>query len=340
MKQLRHSFAVFALLALAHAEEAQPLAPYRPPVNATRTIRLWGDRDMDALTRAWAGAYHAAHPEISFEINLLGNGTGMPALYLGRADLAFFGRDLIVTDKDGFNHVMKYDPLRVELGAGSLDVPGRAPASVLFVHRDNPLTQLTLAQVDAIFSAQRRRGAPAALRTWGDLGLTGEWADQPIHLYADDIQSMTSLFFQQVALSDSRMMNWEHFTEFQDIRHPDGTTTEAAAQSMAALRADRYGLAVSNLYYRDALTKPLALGVQEGAAYYLPTRENLVTRRYPLTRTIFVCANQPPDKLLDPKVRAFLHFVLSPEGQELLAQNSGYLPLTTDAARQELAKLP
>ena len=340
MKQLRHTLAVFALLTLAHAEEAQPLAPYRPPVNATPTIRLWGDRHMDALTRAWAGAYHAAHPEITFEINLLGNGTAMPALYLGRADLAFFGRDLIVTDKDGFNHVMKYDPLRVELGTGSLDVPGQAPALALFVHHDNPLQQLTLTQVDAIFSAPRRRGAPAAIRTWGQLGLTGDWADKPIKLYADDTQSMTAFFFQRVALGDSRMMNWEHFTEFLDIRRADGTTIEAAEQSMAALRADRYGLAVSNLHYLESQTKPLALAAEEGGAYYLPTAENLATHRYPLTRTIFACANQPPGKPLDPKVRDFLRFILGPEGQKVLADAGQYLPLTVDAARVELAKLP
>jgi len=340
MKALRHFLSLFVVLSLARAEEAPPLAPYQPPVNATQTIRIWGNRNMDALTRAWARAYQAAHPEISFEISLRGNGTAMPALYLGRADLAFFGRDLIVTDRDGFNHVMKYDPLCVELGTGSLATPGQSPALALFVHRDNPLAQLTLAQVDAIFSARRRRGASAAIRTWGDLGLTGEWASRPIHLYADDTQNMAALFFQRVALQDSRMMNWEHFTEFQDLRRADGTVTEAAAQSMAALRADRYGLAVSNLHYRDAQTKPLALAAREGGGYYLPTAENLVSRRYVLTRPIFACANQPPGKPLDPKVRDFLRFILGPEGQRVLAQDGGYLPLAAEAARLELAKLP
>jgi phosphate transport system substrate-binding protein len=332
--------ALLGAAVVASAEEAQPLAPYQPPVNSTPTIRIWGNRNMDALARAWARAYQATHPENNFEITLLGNGTAMPALYLGRADLVFFGRDLIVTDKDGFNHVMKYDPLRVELGTGSLDAPGKSTALALFVHRDNPLRQLTLAQVDAIFSALRRRGAPAAIRTWGDLGLTGGWADQPINLYADDTQSMAGLFFQRVALGDSRMMNWEHFTEFRDIHHPDGTVTEAAAQSMAALRADRYGLAVSNLHYRDDRVKVLALAAKEGGGYLAPTRENLIDRSYPLTRTIFACVNQPPGKPLDPKVRDFLRFILGPAGQKVLAQDGQYLPLTPEAARQELAKLP
>lgn len=341
MKTLNVFFILVALLTSSlPAEEAQPLAPYQPQENRTSTIRIWGDRHMESLARVWAGAYRAVHPEIRFEIKLLGNGTAMPALYLGLADIVFFGRDLNVTDKDAFNHVMKYDPLRVELGTGSLDAPGQATALVLFVQRDNPLAQLTLTQVDAIFSAQRRRGATAAIRTWGDLGLTGEWVGKPIHIYADDTQSMTALFFQRAALQDSRMMNWEHFTEFQDNRQSDGTVTDAAAQSIAALGADRYGLAVSNLRYADSRVKALALAEQQGGTYYASTRENLIARTYPLTRTIFACTNQRPGRQLDPKVRDFLRFILSAEGQRVLTEGSEYLPLTATAARAELGKLP
>jgi phosphate transport system substrate-binding protein len=109
---------------------------------------------------------------------------------------------------------------------------------------------------------------------------------------------------------------------------------------VAALRADRYGLAVSNLHYLDGRVKVLGLAAQEGGAYYTPTKENLVSRNYPLTRTIFACANQPPGRPLDPKVRDFLRFILSAEGQGVLAEGGAYLPLNPDAARQELAKLP
>ena len=337
-------FLVMGILALVSAgrlpaAEAQSLAPYSPPENHTSVIRIWGDRHMAGLAQAWADDYHARHPEISFELKLLGNGTAMPALYLGLADLGFFGRDLIVTDKDGFNHVMKYDPLRVELGTGSLAAAGHATALALLVHRDNPLAQLTLAQVDAIFSSARRRGAPGAIHTWGQLGLTGEWADQPIHLYADDTQSMTALFFQRVALGDSRRMNWEHFTEFQDIRRADGIVIDAAQQSAAALRADRYGLAVSNLHYLTADMKPLALAEGVGEPGVLPSPDTLISRRYPLARPIFACANQRPGRLLDEKVRDFLSYVVSSPGQQVLAHQGDYLPLTEAAAADQRGKI-
>lgn len=321
------------------AEEAAPLAPYRPPENHTATLRIWGDRHQAALAQAWADAYHALHPEISFELRLRGNGTAMPALYLGLADVALFGRDLIVTDRDGFNHVMKYDPLRVELATGSVGSPGRAPALVLLVQRDNPLHALTLAQVDAIFSSQRRRGGAAAIRTWGQLGLTGEWADRPIHLYADDTQSPAALFFQRVALGDSRRMNWEHFTEFRDLREPEGRVITAAQQSAAAVRADRYGLAVSNLNFAAAGLKPLALAARAEAPPVLPAPATVTDRSYPLARPIFACVNQRPGQPLDPKVRDFLRYVLGAAGRQITAHDGGYLPLTPELAQEQLAKL-
>ena len=328
-----------ALAVRLAAEEAKPLAPYGPPENHTAILRLWGDRHLAGLAQAWADGYHALHPEISFEIKLLGNGTAMPALYLGLADVALFGRDPIVTDNDGFAHVLKYNPLRLELATGSLATPGAAPALALLVHRDNPLSQLTLTQVDAIFSSQRRRGATAAIRTWGQLGLTGEWADQPIHLYADDTQSMTALFFQRVVLGNSRRMNWEHFTELQDIRKPDGSVVTAAEQCAVALQADRYGLAVSTIRYATAGLKPLALAERVGEPFVLPTRETLTVRSYPLARPIFACVNQRPGQPLDPKLRDFLRYVLGREGRQVLARQDAYLPLSDGIAAEQLGRL-
>jgi phosphate transport system substrate-binding protein len=318
---------------------ASPLDPYRPPTNESATIRIWGDRHLDGLARAWAAGYQAAHPGTAFVFNLVGNGSAMPALYLGQADVALFGRDLIVTDVDGFAHVRKYAPLRVELGTSSLATRGEAPALVLAVRRDNPLRKLTLQQVDAIFSSQRRLQAPAAILTWGQLGLAGDWADQPIHLYADDTESVTALFFQRVALGDSHRMNWAHFTEFSDRRNEGGTVVTAAEQSAAALQADPYGLAVTDASHLAPDLEPLALAAEPGGTYYAPTLENVISRRYPLARPIFACVDRPPDKSLNPLVRDFLDFVLSPEGQGLIEHSGGYLALTAPAALHEASKL-
>jgi phosphate transport system substrate-binding protein len=333
--------AVLALIVLAplRAQDPGPLAPFQPPPNRTPVVRLWGDRFMSALACHWAEGFHVAHPEWSADVDLLGDGTGMPALYTGLADVALFGRDLITTDIDGFSHVLKYPHVAIELGTGSLDEPGKSPAPVIFVHRDNPLAQLTLAQLDAIFGAERRRGAPAAIRTWGELGLTGEWRDRPIKLYGDETHTGTSMFFQRLVMLNSRKFNWECFTEFKNVRRPDGTMNTSAAQSLAALRADRFGLAVANLHEADAEVKPLPLAAAAGGPFFTPTRDACIARTYPLARPILACVNRPPGQPLDPKVRDFLRYVLSAEGQRAFAREGAFLPLSESLVREQLKKI-
>jgi phosphate transport system substrate-binding protein len=340
MKNILHAVGLVAALAtLLRAQDPGPLAPYQPPPNRTPIVRLWGDRSMSALAGEWTMGFHAAHPEWSAESNLLGDGTGMPALYTGFADIALFGRDLITTDVDGFAHVLKYPHLAIEIGTGSLDEPGKSPALVVFVHRDNPLASLTLAQLDAMFGAERRRGAPRAIRTWGDLGLTGEWRDQPITLYGDDTHTGTSMFFQRVVMHNSRKFNWAHFTEFKNLPRRDGTTNFAAEQSLAALRADRFGLALANLHFASPEVKALALAEKDNAPAIAPTRETCASRTYPLARPLLACVNRPPGQSLDPKVRDFLRYVLGADGRRAFAQEGFFLPLPEELAREELKKI-
>src|SRR5437868_13705997 len=89
---------LFGFVGAVRGEDAKPLEPYRPPENETQTLRIWGDRHMEGVVKAWKDAYHYVHPEITIDVRLMGNGTAMPALYLGLADIVLFGRDPIVTD--------------------------------------------------------------------------------------------------------------------------------------------------------------------------------------------------------------------------------------------------
>ena len=332
---------VLATLAAAagRAQDPGPLPPFVPPANATPMLRVWGNPAFAALLENWARGFAAAHPEVSVEPHLVATGLAMPALYLGRGDIALFGRDTNPTDNDGFAHVLGYPHTVIELATGSLDAPGKSPALVVFVHRDNPLARLTLAQLDASFGPERRRGAPGLIRTWGELGLGGEWREAPIHLYADDIRSGPGGFFQRVVLLGSSKRNWENLTEFRGSRNLIGSTDEDGGQITAALRDDRFGLAVSTLRYANAATKPIALGVGEAGPFVLPTRETLIARTYPLARPVFVAVNRPPGQPLEPKVRAFLRHVLSPEGQEEIRREGAYLPLDPEAIAAQAKKL-
>ncbi|SRR6266496_3043375 len=321
-----------------YAQGSSSAPRYQPNQKVSGTIRIWGDEFMSAVSENWADGFRKYHPNIRFEITLMGSATAMPAIYTNQADLALLGRESNTTDDNGFLHVLYYPPSRFELMTGSLDVPGKSYALAIFVHKDNPLARLTMAQLDAIFSCDDRHGLDNT-RTWGQLGLTGEWKDKPINLYSYDAETGTGLFFLHAVLADSRKMNWENLKEFRDIKNPNSSTYESGQQIIDALRKDRFGLAVSSVRYANPEVRTIALAAKDGSPYYLATKENLITRKYPLTRLTYAFVNQPPGKPMDPKVKEFLRYVFSSEGQDDISREDGYLPLSQEALLQQLKKL-
>src|SRR5260370_31495401 len=145
---------------------------YQPVQTISGTIRIWGDEYMSGVVDSWQKGFQRFQPQAKFETRLMGTATAMPSIYTGAADLALIGRETNTTDNDGFLHVLQYRPLRFELMTGSLDVPGKSYALAIFVHKDNPLSKLTLAQLTAIFGCEKKN-TPDNIRTWGQLGLTG-----------------------------------------------------------------------------------------------------------------------------------------------------------------------
>jgi phosphate transport system substrate-binding protein len=213
---------------------------------------------------------------------------------------------------------------------GSVGAPGKSHALAVLFHRDNPLERLTLAQLDAAFGCEHRRGGASA-RTWGDLGAGGAWAAQPIHLYAYDAESGNGAFFRQVALRGSRKWNWAALTEF--------TGPDADRRIVAALARDRFGIAVASPAAATPEVKVVGLAEAAAGPAGTPTRASLIGRTYPLGRVVAAYFNRAPGRPLDPKVAEFLRYVLSREGQEDVAREGDYLPLSPATGREQLRSL-
>lgn len=320
------SLAAFALSA------QKPEATSKPASVSGGVLRIWGDPAMASVVQSWEDRFRSHHPEARFKTSLMGTDTAMPGLYGGVADLALFGRESNTTENDGFLHSLQYKPLQLRLMAGSLDVPGKSYAPVLFVHKGNPLRELTLVQLRALFGCGEAAGH---VPVWGDLGLGGEWKDRPVHLYIMDTESGTGAFVLHALQGDSRKVSWKTVREFSDSRHPDGTIYEAGEQTMDALVRDPYGLAISSLRYANGDAEPLSLAATGGSPYVRATRESLIAGTYPLARMTYVFVNQPPGQAVPPLVKEFLRFVYSEEGQKVVSDSDGFLPLTRrDAAQQ------
>jgi phosphate transport system substrate-binding protein len=313
------------------AARGAALSPPAEPPEAAGIIRVWGTAELIPVLERWQQAFKKTHPTARFELRMTGSDIGLPGLYTRRADISLLGRDATAAEIKAFEWIFRYQPARIEVATGSLGTPGRSPPLVVYVHRDNPLARLTLAELDAAFGCERLRGAPADIRTWGQLGLTGDWRDRPIHLYAPDTEEGTGRFFRSVVLHDSRMLDWEHLQEFGDTKGTPATH-DGGKKILAALAPDPLGVAIAGAGLDDQHVKPIALAAASGGPFVLPTRENLIARTYPLTRAIYAYVNRAPGAPLDPKLREFLAYVLSVEGQNELGRAGDYLPLSQTAA--------
>src|SRR5580692_1464972 len=161
------------------------LPHYKPQEAVSGTIRLWGHGApvldfMGMLVKSWEEGFQRFQPGVRFEYDMYGTASAMGALYAGKGDIAILGQEIYPFETTAFEQVKHYPPLGIEIATGSVDVRNFDFAIGVFVNKKNPLSQMTVDQIDKIF-AWHEGGNAANIETWGQLGLTGEWADKPIH---------------------------------------------------------------------------------------------------------------------------------------------------------------
>jgi phosphate transport system substrate-binding protein len=275
------------------------------------------------LLSAWQDGFRRVHPDVRFNNELDGNASAIGGLYTGAADLAILDREASFIEIDAYQQGTGLDTFRIPVARGSVAIPHHAPALVVYVNRENPLSHLSLQQLDAIFDADHRLRMQS-YKTWGDLGLTGDWAAKPIQLYAYTIQSAEMQFFERAALKGSQKFSC--CLSFFQAR--PGISAEE--QIAAALSKDKYGLAISSLPAPDLKAVPLSSS--DGTTPVLATKETISTGTYPLARTVYIYANRKPKTPVPPNIAAFLEYIVSPEGQAIVARTGGYLPLSPELA--------
>ncbi len=296
-------------------------------------IRIWGSPAMLGIAQRWAEAYRRTHPQVRFKFAMKGSDSAIHGLTGGVADLALMGRVNDVVDDNGFSRPMQFDATRIEIANGSLSVSGKSDAIAVLVGAANPLPALTLAQLAAILDCA---GKDRAVRTWGDLGLTGDWAPVPIRVHGYDFATRTGVWLQNRAMHGDRRMCWDRIAEYGDTRELDGTVTPAAERVGAAARGDRAVLAIANPAQAVDGLRLVPLADGDGPAV-LPSAATVIARSYPLARRAYAFYARKPGTALDPRIAGFLRYVLSDEGQALLAEDHGYLPLAPADAAAQLA---
>ncbi|MBX3749951.1 MAG: substrate-binding domain-containing protein [Opitutaceae bacterium] len=334
------------------------LPAYQPQQPVTGVIRNYGFA-FGGLLKVWEEGFRKYHPDVTFADTLPTSDAAFPALVTGVTDLAPDGGEPAITELLSFFEVYGYHATDVVVASGTYDVEGRSPGIVVYVHPDNPLTQLTLAQLDGIFGAERNgalrgfkwdlkaaRGAEKNIRTWGQLGLTGEWADQPIQTYGH-APSGTTRFFQLRVLrnSDKWNPNYRGYVETGSKMIDDDDRVEQRGGVQFMLREEllknKYGIAWTVVPQASRVPgpKPIALAAEEGGPSVVPTKATFQDRSYPLVRNLYFYLNRKPGTAVDPKLREFLRYILSREGQEAIVVNGNYLPLPATLAAVQRARL-
>ncbi|MBS0478010.1 MAG: substrate-binding domain-containing protein [Proteobacteria bacterium] len=297
-----------------------PALPHYVPTKGLRikaSFRAGSSDVLPGLVAAWVAAFRKYHPgfQLTIERPLAGS-LGALELIKGNLDLVFVSRELKPSDISGFSAKFGYPPFSVPISGGTWRHFGFLDAIAFMVNPQNPIRQLTFDQLDAAFSATRLRGGKP-IKTWGDLGLTGEWADKPVHLYGIKPWNGFEEFVRERVLSTPQGRG-----EWNDQIRFDETFFKIARR----VAADPYALGYTGLSAIDSEVKVVPVSV-DGAPALSPSYENVASAAYPLSRVLYLNTNARSGAALNPSLHEFVRFILSKEGQAVVREQGIYLPL-------------
>ena len=315
-----------------HTKLDPKLAAYHPSGKRSGTLRITGSDQMEELVKYWIEDFKKVQPNVEVKFDPKPSVAVAAAMTSGAADLGLTARELFPTEIKPFAKKFGYEPFPIRAGGGSYRTQSKTFAIAFFVHKSNPLNQISFKQLDAIFSASRRRGGKEAITTWGQLGLTGEWADRPISMYGLKRPNGIIYYLQDMVLGGAEFKGGMH--EYTTV----GTVNafDALAQEQSK---DPAGIGYGSFSNLTPDLKALALSEKDGGPFYKGTFEEVASWKYPLSRYIYLFANRAPGKPLDPLAKEFLLFELSRQGQQAFIREGEFLPLLSSIASRELKKL-
>lgn len=306
--------AVLLVASISQAQVDPKLGNYTAVSGISGNINSVGSDTLNNLMTLWAEGFKAKYPNVKIQIEGKGSSTAPPALIEGTSQFGPMSREMKSTEIDQFEKKYGYKPTPVRVAIDALAV---------YAHKDNPIKGLTLGQVDGIFSSTYRNGGKNAT-TWGQLGLTGEWAKKPLSLYGRNSASGTYGYFKEVALNKGDYKT--------TVKEQPGSSSVVQGVSR-----DLAGIGYSGIGYKTSGVKALPLGKASGQLFE-PSYENALSGKYPLARFLYVYVNKKPNQPLDRLQLEFLKFVLSKQGQEIVVKD-GYFPMNADLVSKALASL-
>lgn len=310
------AFCLVPISAMAEDKVDAGLADYTKASGVSGSIISVGSDTLANLMTLWAEEFKRLYPNVTVQIQAAGSSTAPPALTEGTSNFGPMSRKMKDKELASFESKHGYKPTPIAVAIDALAV---------FVHKDNPIEGLSIPQVDAIFSATRKCGYSEDVTTWGQLGLTGEWANSPVQIYGRNSVSGTYGYFKKKALCKGDFKN--------SVNEQPGS-----ASVVQGVTKSINGIGYSGIGYQTSGVRALPLTKKPGGTYVEATPENASAGKYPLGRFLYVYMNKQPNKDLSPLEKEFMKMVLSKTGQ-LVVVKDGYIPLPAKVAEGELGKL-
>lgn len=294
--------------------------------------RLHGAVDRSVDSRVWGQSSGGGLP-----LPHVWDGFGDWLALYRAGNLAILGEEINPAAAKAFRRAKGYAPTGFSVATGNVDINYFDYAHMIFVHKFNPIARMSLPQLADVFGGEPQH-LRTLVRTWGELGIGGALAAKTIQPYGWETDEDFGLFFRERVLQNSHRWN-PSIKEFAHLKYPDGTQYDHGQRIVDALAKDPAGIAISNIRYRNPAVRPIPLAWTDDGSYVEANSETLIWQRYPLVRIIPAYVDFPPGGTGDQALRAFLTYMLSREGQSALVEESGYLPVSPDVAREERVRI-
>jgi phosphate transport system substrate-binding protein len=305
------------VLLKGQAQQVDPaLQSYQRTSGVSGSLNSVGSDTMNNMMTLWAETFRKFYPSVKIQVEGKGSSTAPAALIAGTSQFGPMSRPMRASEIDQFEAKYGYKPTELRTSYDALAV---------YVNKDNPIEKLTLAQVEAVFSKTRKRGYKQNITTWGQLGLTGDWANRPISLYGRNSASGTYGFFKEHTLKNG---------DYKDtVKEQPGS-----ASVVQGVTEDRFGIGYSGIGYKTSGVKAVPLGETEAGPFSSGSYQDVTSGKYPLWRFLYIYINKAPGRAMSPLVAEFVKLMFSKEGQEAVVKD-GYMPLPAKIAQAESAKV-
>ena len=300
----------------AEVKVDRELGEYAATRGVSGNLSSVGSDTLANLMTLWAEEYKRFYPNVNIQVQAAGSSTAPPALTEGTSNLGPMSRKMKDKEIAAFEKKFGYKPTPVPVAIDALAV---------YVHKDNPIAGMAIADVDAIFSSTRKCGGSMDLTTWGELGLEGNWAKRDMQLFGRNSVSGTYGYFKKKALCKG---------DFKSTVNEQPGSASVVQSVSSSLNSIGY----SGIGYKTSGVRAVPLSKKAETERVEATPENAISGAYPLARFLYVYVNKAPGKPLSPLEGEFIKMVLATQGQKVVVKD-GYIPLPAKVASKALAKL-